>query len=122
MSKDKCPECGAEIRSNWSCVSAPSAIGGSVLMSTIIPGKNPNLPYTLRYYHDGRQREKTFRTKREAKDFQAKFEHDSRENIFVDPRESAVKFRDASAQWVSRLTGAESSKRVYRNALGPPQR
>lgn len=87
-------------------------------MSTIIPGKNPNLPFTLRYYHDGRQREKSFRTKREAKDFQAKFEHDSRENIFVDPRESAVKFRDASAQWVSRLTGAESSKRVYRNALG----
>ena len=86
-------------------------------MATIIPGKNPNKPFTVRYQHDGRQREKSFRTKREARDFVAKFEHDSRENIFVDPRESAIKFRDAAERWVSSLTGAASSKRVYRNAL-----
>jgi hypothetical protein len=33
-------------------------------MSVIVRGKNPNKPYTVRFWVDGRQRERSFRTAR----------------------------------------------------------
>lgn len=79
--------------------------------------QNTRKKHTIRYVYDGRQKEKSFVTKREAMDFKAKFEHDSREQIFVDPKQGSEKFRDAAERWVSNLTGADSSKRVYRMVL-----
>jgi hypothetical protein len=35
-------------------------------MSVIIKGKNPRKPHTVRYWADGRQRERSFATAREA--------------------------------------------------------
>lgn len=82
-------------------------------MATIIKGKNLNRPYTVRYFHDGKQREKSFRTAREARDFKAKFEYDSRENIFVDPRVANTKFADVAAGWLSRHPGTPKTKETY---------
>ena len=84
-------------------------------MATIIKGKNKDKPYTVRYQHGGRQRERSFRTSREANDFKAKFEHDSREQIFVDPKANAVKFKDAADKWARRRRGRTQS--IYLDML-----
>lgn len=86
-------------------------------MAKIIKGKNPKKPYTVRYWYEGHQRERSFKTWREANEFLVKFEHDRREHTFVDPRLAAEKFGHAAERWVSRLTGAESSKQAYRRVL-----
>ena len=48
------------------------------------PG-NTRKPYTVRYQVAGKQREKSFGTSREARDFRIKVEHDARAQIFIDP-------------------------------------
>lgn len=79
--------------------------------------QNKNKPHAIRYQFEGKQREKSFRTKTEAMDFKAKFEHDSRAQIFVDPSAGNVKFSVAAERWVETLVGAESSKVTYRRVL-----
>lgn len=79
--------------------------------------KNPNKFHTIRYMDQGRQKELSFRTKTEAMNFKAKFEHDSREHIFVDPKESSIKFRDAAERYLENRTGAASSEVAYRRVL-----
>lgn len=86
-------------------------------MATIVKGKNPNKPFTVRYQDQGKQRERSFATATEAKDFKAKFEHDSRANIFVDPKLGQVDFCDYAASWIESLDRAESTKRTYRSVL-----
>jgi integrase len=86
-------------------------------MAKLIKGKNPRKPYTVRYWADGRQREKSFATQRDARDFLVKTEHDIRAQVFVDPRQGNERFRDAAERWVSRLTGAENTKEIYRRIL-----
>src|SRR5262249_20654362 len=83
----------------------------------IIKGKDPRKPYTVRYWHEGRQRERSYATKREADDFKAKFEHDSREHIFVDPRLGGERFRDAAERWPQRHAGTPKTKSLYRSVL-----
>ena len=55
-------------------------------MSVIVRGKNPNRPYTVRFWVDGKQRERSVRTRKEADDFKIKTDHDVRAQIFVDDR------------------------------------
>ena len=55
-------------------------------MSVIIRGKNPRKPHTVRYWVDGRQRERSFATAREAQDFKIKTDHDTRAQIFIDDK------------------------------------
>lgn len=86
-------------------------------MAVVIKGKNKLKPWTVRYQHDGKQREVSFRTKREADDFVAKFEHDKRAHIFVDPATVNIRFADAAASWLRRHPGAPKTKRVYEDAL-----
>src|SRR5215471_3979176 len=86
-------------------------------MAKLIKGKNPRKPYTVRYWADGRQREKSFATYREAKDFMAKTEHDIRAQVFIDPKQGNERFQDAAERWVSRLTGADGTKLIYRRIL-----
>lgn len=74
-------------------------------------------PYMIRYWVDGKQRERSFTTRKEALDFKAKVEHDTRANIFVDPKLSNKPFADAAERWVSRLTGAATTKQNYRRTL-----
>ena len=42
-------------------------------------GSGSAKPWTVRYQDEGKQRERSFQTKREADDFKAHFEHSSRE-------------------------------------------
>lgn len=86
-------------------------------MAVIKRGKNKNKPYTVRYHHEGRQRERSFRTAKEARDFMAKFEHDSREHIFVDPKIANTKFEVAAKDWLSRHTGTPKTKQTYELVL-----
>jgi len=56
-------------------------------VASIRKNENPRKPYTVAYRDaDRKQRERSFRTKREAQDFKVKLEHDSREGVFADPR------------------------------------
>ena len=65
-------------------------------MSVIVRGKNPNKPYTVRFWVDGKQRERSFRTRKEADDFKIKTDHDVRAQIFVDDRAGLQRFADAA--------------------------
>ena len=69
-------------------------------MSVIVRGKNPNKPYTVRFWVDGRQRERSFRTRKEADDFKIKTDHDVRAQIFVDDRAGRQWFVDAATAWL----------------------
>lgn len=89
-------------------------------MATIVRGKNKNKPWTVRYYDGGRQKEISFARKTGpdgADAFIAKFEHDRRENIFVDPREANAKFRNVADSWLARHPGTAKTKTNYEMAL-----
>ena len=86
-------------------------------MSVIVRGKNQNKPYTVRFWVDGRQRERSFRTRREADDFKIKTDHDVRAQIFVDDRAGRQRFADAATAWLDRKAIAEGTKRNYRSIL-----
>jgi integrase len=79
--------------------------------------KNPSKPWTCRYQDQGKQRERSFATSGQANDFKAKFEHDSRESIFVDPRNGKTDFVTYAGQWIDGLDRAESSRKAYRSIL-----
>jgi integrase len=85
-------------------------------MATIIKGKNPRKPYTVRYWTDGRQRERSFVTLKEARDFKAKAEHDTRASIFVDPKLGSVSFGEYAAQWIG-TRKTVNTRRIYEAVL-----
>lgn len=86
-------------------------------MSTIIKGKNANRPWTVRYWHEGRQRERSFRTRREAHDFRTRFEHESREHSYVDPRAGAEPFSVSMRRWLDRHPGRPNTVQQYRSVV-----
>ena len=86
-------------------------------MATIVRGKNANRPYTVRYYHDGKQRERSFRTRAEARDWLVKFEHDSREQTFVDPKVAGERFGVVAQRWLARHPGSPSTLGGYERML-----
>ena len=87
-------------------------------MSVIVRGKNANRPYTVRFWADGKQRERSFRTRKEADDFKIKTDHDIRAQIFVDDRRGKEKFSEAAKAWLDRKAIAEGTKSNYRSILG----
>lgn len=86
-------------------------------MSVIVKGKNPRKPHTVRFWVDGRQRERSFATAREARDFQIKTDHDTRAKIFVDDRAGREKFADAASAWIDRSANSAGTKNTYRSVL-----
>jgi hypothetical protein len=86
-------------------------------MATIVKGKNPRKPYTIRYQHDGRQRERSFTTQREAKEFKAKFEHDSRDHSFTDPRDGKITVAEYADTRLARVNPSPRTLRTYKVAL-----
>jgi integrase len=88
-----------------------------LIVATIVKGKNPNKPYTVRYYHGGKQRERSFVTRREAKDWIVKFEHDSRAQAFVDPKVAGEKFAAVAQRWLARHPGSPLTLVNYEKAL-----
>jgi integrase len=86
----------------------------------IIKGKNARKPYTVRYWADGRQREKSFERKTGpdgAEAFRAKADHDIRANIFVDPKIAQRKLKDVAAEWLPRKQIADKTRQNYEMAL-----
>lgn len=86
--------------------------------------------WTLRYWADGRQRERSFADeldangrprygsgRRLAQDAQLKIAHDKRARVFIDPKLGGVRFRDECERWISRHPGTEATKTVYRSLL-----
>ena len=94
-------------------------MGSTPVMPVLKKSTNPNArkPWTVRYQASGRQREQSFRTKREADDFWAKVEHDKRANIFIDPKLGDVLFRDYALAWLGRHLGASNTIKAYGNCL-----
>lgn len=89
-------------------------------MATIIKKpRNINKPWVVRYVdpNDGKQKERSFRIKRDAEDFKADFDFKSREQTFVDPRVANEKFRNAATGWLDRHTGTERTRKTYRAML-----
>jgi len=83
-------------------------------MSVIIKGKNPRKPHTVRYWVDGRQRERSFATAREAQDFKIKTDHDTRAQIFVDDKLGREDFGKAVDAWIDRHAVTDFTKGGYR--------
>jgi hypothetical protein len=86
-------------------------------ISVIIKGKNSRKPHTVRYWVDGKQRERSFATAGEARDFKIKTDHDVRAQIFVDGRSGRENFGEAVQTWLGRLTKSEGTKIVYGNVF-----
>lgn len=98
-------------------------------MATIIKKDHKNRPWVVRYLdpaHSDKcqpgctktqhQREKSFAKKTGpdgAEAFRAKYEHDIREQIFVDPRVANERFRNAADGWLKRHTGTERTRKTY---------
>jgi len=77
-------------------------------------------PWTVRYWADGRQRERSFRTRREAESFKVETEHKINEGTYVDPRDSKISFGEYAEQWIKNRDMAPGSKRTYLSALRQP--
>jgi integrase len=92
-------------------------------MSVIIKGKNRDKPHTVRYWADGRQRERSFTTPGEARDFKIKVDYDTRAKIFTDDRAGRELFGPAAEKWLASRPLAPSSsaayRAVYRTHVGP---
>jgi integrase len=86
-------------------------------MATIVKGKNPRKPYTVRYQDAGKQRERSFTTAKEANDFKAKFEHDSRASIFIDPKLGQTEFVAYAEAWISNLDVKHNTRANYQSIL-----
>jgi integrase len=86
-------------------------------MAVIVRNKNPRKPYTVRYQHQGRQRERSFTTQREARDFMAEFERQSRLNLFVDPHNGSIQFVEYAERWIDGLDLAPNTIKGYRLTL-----
>jgi integrase len=86
-------------------------------MSVIVKGKNANKPHTVRYWADGKQREKSFTTAGQARDFKIKTDHDLRAQIFTDPRNGRELFGDYAARWVATYPCADQTRTGLRNTL-----
>jgi integrase len=82
-------------------------------MAVIVKGKNTRKPHTVRYQDHGRQRELSFATPREARDFKIKYDHDQRANIFVDPRAGKIDFTQAVEAWITCRALADGTRRNY---------
>jgi integrase len=92
-------------------------------MATIVKGKNPRKPHTVRYWINGRQRERSFERQVDARDFRTKVEYDARTQTFVDPKLASVHFADYAEGVVNGLAVSSGTKGAYlgllRSWVGP---
>ncbi|WP_432160452.1 tyrosine-type recombinase/integrase [Streptomyces sp. NRRL F-5630] len=78
-------------------------------------------PWTVRYREpggrSGRQRERTFPTKREADDHGVEMENAKREGTYLDPRRGAVPLRTYAEAWFERQHLAPNTENTYERAF-----
>jgi integrase len=101
-------------------------------MAVILKGKNPNKPHTVRYWVEGHthsarckpecnrtetQRERSFATAKEARDFKIKTEHDTRAQIFVDDKLGKVTFGEYAQMWLKTYRCSANTRKTYASVL-----
>jgi integrase len=87
-------------------------------MASITKGRNPRRAYTVRYREQGGiQREKSFKTYREAIDFRNSVEHQLREQSYADPRLGRMPFMEYAAQVLGGMDLAEGTRLNYATTL-----
>jgi integrase len=75
-------------------------------------------PYCVRFWdNQGAQRERSFRTLEEARQFRTRFEHESREGSYVDRRNGSQPFAAYAEAWLSNLDRKPLTVAAYRQAL-----
>jgi integrase len=74
--------------------------------------RNKLRPWVVRFDAGGGQREKSFRTRKEADDFRAMVDNDSRARIYVEPDERTT-LADYYEKWIATHAVGEGSKRTY---------
>jgi integrase len=79
------------------------------------PG-NTRSPFTVRYSANGKQRERSFRTERDAEAFRVKVDYETRAHVFVDPDERTT-LADYFESWIDLHTVSPSTKALYRSAF-----
>lgn len=85
-------------------------------MATIIKGKNPRKPYTVRYRtFDGRQRERSFRTSKEANTFVADQTKARAYGEDVNLTASKQSFTDACERWLATAAIGTRTRETYRS-------
>lgn len=82
-------------------------------MAVIVRGKNARKPYTVRYWINGRQRERSFPTSRDARDFKTKVEYEAKAQIFVDPRLSSIRFGEYARGVLDGLAVSTGTRSAY---------
>lgn len=86
-------------------------------MSVIVKGKNPRKPHTVRYWDNGRQRERSFATLAEAKAFRTDTDHAQRYCVRpVNPDDGRAPFGPEAEKFVARMPVSELSRGSYRSA------
>jgi integrase len=84
-------------------------------MAVIIKGKNPRKPHTVRYWAGGKQRERSFATAKEARDFMTQVEYESRTSAFVDPKRSSVRFADYAVEVIAGMAVGPATRATYQS-------
>src|SRR5262245_10047490 len=87
-------------------------------------GETPNGTYQARWRDPtGRQRAKTFKTKRQAERFLADIESAKNKGLYVDPHAGRVRFADFLRQWVAgrhyELTSTARDQSIMRTHVVP---
>jgi len=92
-------------------------------MSVIVKGKNARKPHTVRFWQDGRQRERSFETLAEAKAFRTDTDHAQRYGGGVDSRKGRELFGAAAESYLARLPCSPRSRTTdastYRAHVAP---
>jgi integrase len=88
-------------------------------MATVVKARHPNArkAWTVRYMLDGRTKEESYQTKREALDRKVAVEHGQRTHTFVDARDGRGRFTDYAAGWINGLDRAPGTKASYLSVL-----
>jgi integrase len=88
-------------------------------VSVIVKGKNANKPHTVRYWVDGRQKERSFATLAEAKGFKTDADHAQRYQVTpIDPRDGKASFGTACEAYITRMAVSERSRASLRSVFG----
>lgn len=87
------------------------------MWATILKGKNPRKPWTVRYDVDAKQREKSFATKAAAEDFRAEKAYEGRVGSFIDPKKGAITFAEYARTVVDSMAVSSGSMKLYNGLL-----
>jgi hypothetical protein len=82
-----------------------------------VSAKTGKVSWTARAWAEGKDVEKTFKTKREAEDWAAKLEHDKRAGTYIDPRLSRLTFGQAFENMMATKRLSMNSREAYRGCF-----